>query len=273
MIVITGMHRSGTSFTASLTRKIGLDLGPEDKLHARDKWNEKGYFENTDVLNLNNKIILGDHITDQYWLLPYHIRGKFKNLIMSVQKSKYLLFPNQNTYAKRAAARSGEIKFLSDLYDDIAVKDPRFSLLIEYWYKYGHVNKILYCFRHPYEAAASIKKREKLPGWLGYKVWLYHVDIFFEQIRKIRPDICFVDFNNFFSPDKGMDEVRRLYAFMGKTFDAKEASETLSSVLDHNLKRNIHARQNLPEPVEERYRFLLSCHERYDTPRMYDGQI
>ncbi|MEL7418373.1 MAG: hypothetical protein AAGK10_07335 [Cyanobacteria bacterium J06555_3] len=46
VIIITGMHRSGTSLTASLLQSAGVYLG--DRLMSADSGNAKGYFEDWD---------------------------------------------------------------------------------------------------------------------------------------------------------------------------------------------------------------------------------
>jgi hypothetical protein len=48
ILIITGMHRSGTSLTAAFIHKIGLDLG--DNLLKYNYWNPKGYFEDIDFV-------------------------------------------------------------------------------------------------------------------------------------------------------------------------------------------------------------------------------
>lgn len=273
MIVITGMHRSGTSFTANLAMKLGLDLGPEDKLLGKDKWNKKGYFENIEVLDFNNKIILGDGIKGQYWILKYHERSILNKAYMAFQKSKYFIFPSQKSYAERARAKSDEICALSKKYDEVAIKDPRFSLLIAYWYEYGKVDKILYCFRNPYEVAKSLKNREKLPIWLCHKMWLYHVNIFLKQIQDIRPLICFINFNNFFINERRLDEIKRLYHFIGKEFDRHDASTIIDEILDRTMQRNIFSEQKMPQSVERLYNLLLKYHKIYDKPLCFKESI
>ncbi|MEY2858272.1 MAG: hypothetical protein RLZZ74_2584, partial [Cyanobacteriota bacterium] len=43
VMIITGMHRSGTSLTASLLQSAGVNLG--DRLMSEDRGNSKGHFE------------------------------------------------------------------------------------------------------------------------------------------------------------------------------------------------------------------------------------
>lgn len=263
------MHRSGTSFITNLSMKIGLDLGPTDKFIAQDKWNQKGYFENSDIVNLNNKIILGDFIKEEYWLIPNHERKLKHRIFLNIFKSCYLFCHNQKHITKRAASKSEELERLSKNYHSIAVKDPRFSILIRYWEKYGNVDRILYCFRHPYEVANSIKKREKLPLWIGYKLWSFHVKLFLNQIAVIKPYITFINFNNFFQKEKNIEEIKRIYHFAGKNFNASHALELLNEVLDISLKNNIIVGKKLPLEVTKTYQLLLKYHKVYNQPLVF----
>ncbi len=56
MNIITGMHRSGTSFLANLVFEAGGDFGPREKMLEADSFNAAGYFENTDFLVFNGNI-------------------------------------------------------------------------------------------------------------------------------------------------------------------------------------------------------------------------
>ena len=266
MILITGMHRSGTSFTANLTNKFGLDLGPFEKLLIPDKWNKKGYFENMDIVNLNNRMILGGHIREQYWVKPSQTRDLVEKLFIKAYKSLYLLFPKQKHFAKRAKSKKENIRALSTKYKGIGVKDPRFSLLLKYWCKYGSVDRILYCYRNPFEVASSLKKREHIPLVLGYKIWLYHVNEFLNQISSLNPKVCFLNFNNFFSIDNQSDEVKRIFNFLEKPYDHDFANRIMSQVLSRSLKHNSYHSQILPRRVDLIYRQLEEYHKFYYKP-------
>jgi GT2 family glycosyltransferase len=52
-IVIAGMHRSGTSLTASLLARLGVVLG--DRLVPPDRANPKGYFEDFDIVRFHQR--------------------------------------------------------------------------------------------------------------------------------------------------------------------------------------------------------------------------
>lgn len=53
VVVILGMHRSGTSLVANLLQQAGFFVGRSEDLIRADRWNQKGYFEQWDVYRLN----------------------------------------------------------------------------------------------------------------------------------------------------------------------------------------------------------------------------
>src|SRR5689334_14926006 len=54
-IIVTGMHRSGTSLTASLLSAAGVNMG--GNLLPADAHNPDGYFEDVEFLELNRTIL------------------------------------------------------------------------------------------------------------------------------------------------------------------------------------------------------------------------
>ena len=54
-LIITGMHRSGTSFVAELFKGAGLHIG--ERLFPGDGGNPRGYFEDEDILTLQRTMI------------------------------------------------------------------------------------------------------------------------------------------------------------------------------------------------------------------------
>ena len=54
-VIITGMHRSGTSFLASFLREAGVDIGSD--LFPADFYNPRGYFEDNEFLELDTEIL------------------------------------------------------------------------------------------------------------------------------------------------------------------------------------------------------------------------
>src|SRR5690349_11398424 len=96
MILITGLQRSGTSLSAQLLSAIGLDFGKPELLVPPDEWNPRGYYENVDVLVLNDKIALGKFApAKQYRTRLPEQRGIGLRLSMTLFRGMYLMAGHQ----------------------------------------------------------------------------------------------------------------------------------------------------------------------------------
>jgi hypothetical protein len=71
ILIVTGMHRSGTSLVASLLESAGLDIGK--RLLDPNYGNPCGYFENIDFLKLHEEILYSLGINEIGWTLESNI--------------------------------------------------------------------------------------------------------------------------------------------------------------------------------------------------------
>lgn len=155
LIIILGMHRSGTSAVAGALSLLGVDFGRHLMPAAFD--NEKGYFENLDVYNVNEAVL---------------------SLLGSSWDSVLTLPPEW--------WRSGELAFYKqhireiilrefDNGDVFAVKDPRLSRLFPLWQEVLDDLHMDYRFilpvRHPLEVALSLVKRNNFTVEKGALLW------------------------------------------------------------------------------------------------------
>lgn len=60
VLVVLGMHRSGTSLTAQWLKNCGLHMG--DQLHGADIGNPEGHFEDVDFMHLHERILGFDNL-------------------------------------------------------------------------------------------------------------------------------------------------------------------------------------------------------------------
>jgi glycosyltransferase involved in cell wall biosynthesis len=142
-VVITGMHRSGTSLAASFLGALGVHLG--DRLLAADRLNPRGYFEDADFVELQWKMLEeatpagdGGH-RDWGWTESERLdRGRFA----------------AHAEAARAlvAARAGRPGLWG-------WKDPRTTVLLDFWDEIlgGRALYVL-LYRFPWEVADSIQR-------------------------------------------------------------------------------------------------------------------
>lgn len=160
LIVVLGMHRSGTSLIARSLKCIGYELG--DKLEpAAIGINEKGYWEDIDIVVLNEEIL------------------KF------CEMSWYSTTPLSDLHLKRLADAGYVEKAIEiirskiDRYKKFAFKDPRTAKLILFWrrvFELGEFNvKYVVSYRNPLSVAKSLAKRDDMQILHACLMWAEHI--------------------------------------------------------------------------------------------------
>jgi len=159
ILIILGMHRSGTSVSTRLFNLLGTDPGINLMQPAED--NPTGFWEPEDIVNVHDELLrqLGSSWQDPnplpnaWWNQPYI--KPFEEQLYKLAKQHY-----------------------SDIKQPI-IKDPRLCRLLPIWQKifkrleWKH-NYIL-VGRSPIEVADSLKKRNALSTNHSYLLWLRHV--------------------------------------------------------------------------------------------------
>ena len=135
VLIISGMHRSGTSLVANYLRKCGLYIG--NTLVKPDRGNPLGYYEDREILEiheseLNKKGIDAFNIDER--LLPLNISDG-----------------NRLKAEKVVAQRSGVLQW--------GWKEPRTTLFLTFWDSLIPEAKYLFLFRHPLAVLDSLLRR------------------------------------------------------------------------------------------------------------------
>lgn len=196
MLVVTGPHRSGTSSVAMIMEHLGIDFGSHEAFYGADEWNERGYFERRDVIDLNSRILTGFPRTQQ----------KSAALLSQV---RYLTFPSRDGVRRRSERLSHEVRQLSHALGDMAVKDPRFCLTHPAWEPY--IQKMVVCLRHPTSVARSLHRRQRIPLRLGLRFWEYHAE---GLVTRSPAQTVYVDFDALSDTHTASSELVRLVAFL-----------------------------------------------------------
>src|ERR1700760_4031144 len=150
-LVVAGMHRSGTSFVASLLAAWNVRMG--EQLLPADRGNPAGYFEDIDFLELNRRMLLAstppeDGHRDWGWTES----GTFDATRLPA-------------YREEAAAL---VAARDQAGQNWGGKDPRTSMLLDFWDDLlGQDARFLFVYRHPWEVADSMLRT-------GAEVWLTH---------------------------------------------------------------------------------------------------
>jgi hypothetical protein len=245
MNVVTGMHRSGTSLVAMTLDALGLDFGNHDAFYTPDEWNEEGYFERRDVIDLNSRILTGFTRT----------QAAFSS---SMGKLRYLSQPTPESIRRRADSLRGEIDTLATWLGETYVKDPRFVLTAEYWRP--HLEKVVVCLRRPDQVALSLKRRQRVPLVISYRFWDYHARAILSLDHE---RIHYVDFD-VLAGDSPNEELVGLVHFLELGVPEAEVMDKFRSRFAPGLKHFDKSDEvDLPSPTRELWDQLV---ERRSTP-------
>jgi hypothetical protein len=161
LVLVLGMHRSGTSALSGLLVHAGLDA-PSD-LMPPNQPNPKGYWESVGAMQLNNQMLkdLGSE-----WASPKLLQNRAWEL---------------NKPAARAW-RAGLLRLLHSSYPAggcAVLKDPRLCLLLPGltpWLESMLMSCVVFLpIRHPAEVAASLHGAQHTPRNEALILWLSHV--------------------------------------------------------------------------------------------------
>lgn len=142
-IIITGMHRSGTSLTASFLTLLGVRLG--DRLLSSDRTNSPGYFEDVDFVHLHRRM-----------LEAATIEGDGGHRDWGWTESESLDSRRFSAYATAAQDLLSARSSASGIW---GWKDPRTTLLLDFWDEIleGAALYVL-LYRFPWEVADSMQR-------------------------------------------------------------------------------------------------------------------
>lgn len=134
ILLVTGMHRSGTSLVASVLQQAGIDLGTD--LLGPAIGNPRGHFEDLDFLRLQES-----------WL-------EAAGLGILVTDLGAVLAPDE-TQRERAQ----ELIALRREKEQWGFKDPRTTLYLDFWDQLLPTARYLFVYRHPLDVALSLDRR------------------------------------------------------------------------------------------------------------------
>lgn len=218
LIVVLGMHRSGTSAITRSLQTLGVELGESLIPGIRDN-NEKGFFEDSEVNQLNNELL---HRLNRQWHSFAAIRhGFFEQDVIA-------------DFKLRAIQLLRDRLQTSNLF---GLKDPRIARLLPFWKPvFAHLGievSYLIAVRHPASVAESLKKRDGFDTEKSYFLWLEHVVpgvLHTEGTRRI-----VVDYDEVMQNPLG--QLKRTARAFGLPFDeeSRATREYVEDFLDRSL--------------------------------------
>lgn len=212
LVIILGMHRSGTSVVTQISQYMGAYLGGENELIAATRENPDGYFENTEITRINSHIL---HICGREWYSLKAIEIDNRSLPIIAAKDEL----------------KNRIQKLFEKRDTVAVKDPRIAVLLPLWEEILESLEItvgyIWVVRNPLEVKESLRKRDGFRQKHGLLLWIkYNLGI--AKFLKYK-DYLMINYNNLL---EDMDEIKSLGDFFGV-----EYGSDLFEKVKHIIKR------------------------------------
>lgn len=159
IIVVLGMHRSGTSTITRALGVLGVELG-EDLFPARSD-NPKGFWEDRSVLEINEHLLrLQDSAADKLAIAWDRFEDNHEFSALKVKATQLI---------------SQKLNECNQIW---GFKEPRTCRLLSFWFE---VFEIVGCevgfviaLRNPASVVASLSKRDNIPAEKSYLLWLQH---------------------------------------------------------------------------------------------------
>jgi hypothetical protein len=171
LIVVLGMHRSGTS---ALTRALEcFDISLGDNLVGAGQDNPKGYFEDLEINHFNSRLLQSIG-RDWHTLLP----------LSDVDFDSPLFAEYRNKAVELITAKMAPV-------NSFGFKDPRMCMLLPFWkLVFDQIDCNVYYLissRNPTSVASSLNKRDGYSFEKSYFLWLqYMSSVLFHTINEKR---------------------------------------------------------------------------------------
>jgi hypothetical protein len=227
IIFIIGMGRSGTSALTRLINIMGINIG--QNLMPAHITNEKGFWEDLDIVILNDKIL---NIYNSTWFTVAPLPANWQN------------------YSQIELLETEANNILTTVYANHAysvIKDPRMCRLMPFWLpllkRSGFNAKFIYNLRNPLEVAESLKKRDNLSLLHALALWLDH-NLNAEYDTRNYPRV-------FVTYDAVMSHPLHVLKYIGKklkllyTTSTHEVESQVNDFLDKNLRHNVIKPENI----------------------------
>ena len=245
LIVVLGMHRSGTSAISAGMQVLGVEFG--DRLLPPVKGdNDKGYWEDIDLCALNVKCL---NAIDQDW-----------NSLSAITANDIAVLKKQGYFLNAVNLLRQKVRMNAPIF---GFKDPRVAKLFPFWKQAFDrckldVNYVL-VIRNPLSVVKSLIKRNDMFAEQCYFLWVTH--IITSMVANSYNSCVVVDYDRMMqSPD---NELNRIATAFDLKIDQAALITYKTEFLDNELRHTIYELDDLflddtcPPIVTEIYKLLL----------------
>lgn len=218
VVVVLGMHRSGTSAITRSLQTAGIQLG--DQLMAPAANNEKGFYEDLDIVALNEEML---RVTGRKWDSLEPLQEVDADLLC---RKGYLL---------RA------VSLLRDKLGDeqaFGFKDPRTARLLPFWQRvFASVDfsvRYVMAYRNPLSVVRSLERRD---GFASTKSFLLTADYLLGCLSLAQDNqLLMIDYDCLVSKPRA--ELERLSVYLDVPLDEQAVSDFCEDFLSKDLRHS-----------------------------------
>ncbi len=220
VVVILGMHRSGTSCLAGCLQKAGLYLGDVNEQAA---YNARGNRENRAIMDLNDAILMANGGS---WYEP----------------------PDTVVWNSEHKARRDELIGAYPSHITWGFKDPRTLQTLDGWLEALPSVRCVGTFRNPLDVARSLRIRNRFSREKSLSLWMSYNCALLHYQRRFGFDLICFDW----STERYHKRLTRIALDL-----CLATPQTGSSFFEPGLRKNCASYdKDLPEPVITIYRTL-----------------
>lgn len=253
LILVLGMHRSGTSAVTRVLNLLGADLGG-DLLSAQAGVNERGFWELRGLVELNERLLVVldrrwfdyDPLPDSWWLRPE---------VQALESDARALL----------AATFGESALA-------AIKDPRLCLLLPFWLRVieqlGWRPVVVLVMRDPDEVANSLCRRDPFTSAAARLLWLRYSAEAERQSRGLGR--CVLSYSELLQDWRGPMERLRRDSGIDWPRDPGQAAGEIARELDPGLRHHVGGDTSVtpPDMADSAYRLFSGGGAGLDEPAL-----
>ena len=242
IVLVIGMHRSGTSLTTRIVNMMGYTIGNGADIIEADSGNPTGYWEHRSFVSLNRKLLAAN-------LLP----GTVSNFLFPKLKEK-----------------AAELILSFKDCNRIVLKDPIASITLPFWVECiktclpeNAVNvSTVICVRNPLDVSKSLQNRGLFEKNINCWLWEKYLSSAIKNSEGLPSFI--MQYEQYFN-ERRDDKISELACFLGSNLSEEILGE-IKQFIDPALRESNVGdkiwKQNLSQKVKKLYLNLINRNTR-----------
>ena len=238
IVLVLGMHRSGTSLCSHILSALGVDMAdkiPGPGASSPHPSNPRGHWERWEIVEFHDRILR---------LFNRDYLGRFHDFALPVA---WWADP------RVAEIRHEIVAFLEGRMGDgyFGFKDPRTVRLMPVWHQIFNELKlaprIVLCLRNPAQVGRSLHTRDGLDPANGEYRWLVHMIDFYRYTNNL--DCCAVEYEEWFNNPAA--NIEKLQKFLDLPWQQSESDLALllSDLVDSTARHDDSTHREASQPL------------------------